>query len=113
MAAAPGDDHRLVHVHPGCEHRQHRPAEDPRATGLVNVGQRITGAISTAMLASLVVLGLWAGAPSGTSIADGTASLSDMRSAFGDVFIFMTLMSIAGVVLGLFVRDRTLEQKRQ
>jgi EmrB/QacA subfamily drug resistance transporter len=87
--------------------------EIPRATGLVNVGQRITGAISTAMLASLLVLGLqWTGAPSGTSIADGTAPLSDMRTAFGDVFIFMTLMSIAGVVLGFFVRDRTLEQKK-
>jgi predicted MFS family arabinose efflux permease len=87
--------------------------EIPRATGLVNVGQRITGAVSTASLASLLVIALgWTGAPSGASIADGTAPLGDMRTAFGDVFIFMTVLSLIGVVLGAFVRDHTLERKK-
>jgi EmrB/QacA subfamily drug resistance transporter len=87
--------------------------EIPRATGLVNVGQRITGAVSTAALASLLVVALgWTDAPAGASIADGTASLEDMHTAFGDVFLFMTGMSIVGVVLGAFVRDHTLERKK-
>jgi hypothetical protein len=35
-----------------------------------------------------------------------------MHNAFGDVFLFMTGMSIVGVVLGAFVRDHTLERKK-
>lgn len=90
-----------------------KQSEIPRATGLVNVGQRITGALSTATLASLLVIGLgWTDAPAGSSIAEGTAPLSDMRAAFGDVFIFMTVLSLVGVVLGAFVRDHTLERKQ-
>ncbi|MGE0057094.1 MAG: MDR family MFS transporter [Dehalococcoidia bacterium] len=90
-----------------------KQSEIPRATGLVNVGQRITGAVSTATLASLLVVALgWTGAPVGSSIAEGTAPLSDMRTAFGDVFIFMTVLSLVGVVLGAFVRDHTLERKQ-
>lgn len=87
--------------------------EVPRATGLVNVGQRITGAVSTATLASLLVIALgWAGAPEGSSIADGTAPLGDMQSAFTDVFLLMTAMSLVGVGLGFFIRDHTLERKK-
>jgi MFS family permease len=87
--------------------------EIPRATGLVNVGQRITGAVSTAALASLLVIALgWTDAPAGASIADGTASLADMRTAFQYVFLFMCCLSMFGAFLGAFVRDHTLERKK-
>jgi EmrB/QacA subfamily drug resistance transporter len=87
--------------------------EIPRATGLVNVGQRITGAVSTATVASLLSIALgWTNAPAGASIADNSAPVDAMRTAFSDVFLVMTVLSLVGVVLGAFVRDHMLERKK-
>src|SRR5262249_38071707 len=81
----------------------------PRATALGNVGQRLMGAASTAVLTTALVIGLHsAGAPAGTSIADGTAPVPLMVTAFQDTFLLMTVVSLAGVLLAYFLRDRVL-----
>jgi predicted MFS family arabinose efflux permease len=83
----------------------------PRATALVNVGQRIDGALATAVLTTVLVVSLHiSGAPAGTSISDGTAPVPLMVRAFRDAFLLMTALSIVGLVLAFFVRDRVLEQ---
>jgi EmrB/QacA subfamily drug resistance transporter len=83
----------------------------PRATALVNVGQRIDGALSSAVLTTILVIGLQlTNAPAGTSIAEGTAPADDMATAFHYAFLVMTALSCVGLVLSLFVRDRVLEQ---
>ena len=85
-----------------------------RATGLVNVGQRIDTAFSTAVLTSVLLLGLHlAGAPAGTSIAAGTAPVEDMLTAFRYAFIFMSAMCVVGLVMALFLRDRLWEEQRR
>jgi predicted MFS family arabinose efflux permease len=84
-----------------------------RATGLVNVGQRIDTAFSTAVLTSILILGLSiAGAPSGTSISDGTAPVHDMLLAFRYAFYFMSCMCILGLGLAFFLRDKLWEEQR-
>ncbi len=86
----------------------------PRATSLVNMGQRINGALSTAILTTVLVVSLrWAGSPAGTSIGDGTAPVALMQTAFQDAFLVMTGVSILGVVLAAFLRDRVLESARR
>jgi DHA2 family multidrug resistance protein len=86
----------------------------PRATSLVNVGQRIDGALSTAVLTTVLVASLhWQGSPAGTSIADGTAPVPFMVQAFKDAFLVMTGLSVVGVVLGYFLRDRVLAEWRE
>jgi DHA2 family multidrug resistance protein len=48
----------------------------PRATSLVNVGQRMNSAFATAILTTILIVALaHSGAPAGTSIADGSAPL--------------------------------------
>ena len=85
-----------------------------RATGLVNVGQRIDTAFSTAVLTSVLLLGLHlAGAPAGTSIAAGTAPVEDMLAAFRYAFVFMSAMCVVGLVTALFLRDRLWEEQRR
>jgi len=84
-----------------------------RATGLVNVGQRIDTAFSTAVLTSILILGLHiAGAPKGTSISDGTAPVHDMLLAFRYAFYFMSCMCILGLGLAYFLRDKLWEEQR-
>jgi hypothetical protein len=81
----------------------------PRATALVNVGQRINGAMSTALLTTVLVLTLqWHGAPSGTSITDGSAPLPFMVRSFHDAFWLMTAVSGVGLVMAFFLHDRVL-----
>jgi MFS family permease len=85
-----------------------------RATGLVNVGQRIDTAFSTAVLTSILLLGLHiAGAPEGTSIAAGTAPVHDMLLAFRYAFYFMTCMCILGLGMAFFLRDKLWEEQRR
>src|SRR5438105_14342112 len=70
--------------------------EMPRATALVNVGQRIQGAFSTAMLTTVLVASLhFLNPPAGSSIANGTAPVPLMVKAFHNAFYVMTAMSIA------------------
>jgi predicted MFS family arabinose efflux permease len=87
--------------------------EMPRATALVNVGQRVDGALSSAILTTVLVAGLrWAGAPAGTSIAEGNAPVDLMMEAFRDAFWLMTALSCIGLVLAFFVHDRVLEEEK-
>jgi len=87
--------------------------EMPRATALVNVGQRVAGAFSTAMLTSVLVLSLHAlGAPPGSSIANGTAPLPLMVKSFHNAFLLMTAMSVGGILLATRLRDRVLEEHK-
>ncbi len=86
----------------------------PRATALVNVGQRVDGALSSAVLTTVLVFSLHlTGAPAGTSIADGTAPVADMATAFRSAFVVMTVLSVAGLGLAFFIRDRVLEEHRR
>jgi EmrB/QacA subfamily drug resistance transporter len=83
----------------------------PRATSLVNVGQRIDTAFSTAVLTTVLIVGLtFTGAPAGTSIAAGDAPLENMRETFDYAFLLMTAISLAGVALAWFLRDHVLEE---
>jgi DHA2 family multidrug resistance protein len=83
----------------------------PRATALVNVTQRINGAVSTAILTTILVISLQLhNAPSGTSITDGTVSLDLMLDAFRDAFWVMSGVSVIGLIMSFFLRDRLLEE---
>jgi EmrB/QacA subfamily drug resistance transporter len=84
----------------------------PRATALVTTGQRLTTAFSTAILSSVLVVGLtFTNAPVGTSIAAGTAPIDDQQTAFKFVFWLMTGLSIVGILLATRLRDDALDQK--
>ncbi len=90
------------------------PPELPRATSLVNVCQRLTTAFSTAMLSSVLIVGLTvAGAPAGTSIAEGDAPIGAMEQTFRYAFWLMTGLSIFGIVLASRLRDYVLEEHRR
>ncbi|HEX2281621.1 MAG TPA: MFS transporter, partial [Thermomicrobiales bacterium] len=81
----------------------------PRATALVTTGQRLTTAFSTAILSSVLVVGLtFTGAPDGTSIAAGTAPIDDQQTAFKYVFWLMTGLSCFGILLAWRLRDDAL-----
>ena len=83
----------------------------PRATALVNVGQRINGAMSTAILTTVLLISLqWHGAPAGTSITDGSAPLPFMLRSFHDAFWVMTAVSAVGMVMACFLQDRVLAE---
>ncbi|MFN8583766.1 MAG: MDR family MFS transporter [Dehalococcoidia bacterium] len=86
----------------------------PRATALVNTGQRINGAIATAIVTTVLVFSLrWHGAPEGTSITSGTAPLSFMLRSFRDAFWLMTGLSTVGLALSFFLHDRVLVEWRE
>lgn len=88
--------------------------EIPRATSLVNVGQRIDGALATAVLTTVLVFSLqWVGAPAGTSISAGTAPVPLMVEAFHYAFLVMTALCVVGMVMAFFLRDRVLEEYRR
>jgi MFS family permease len=82
-----------------------------RATSLVNVCQRISTAFATATLTTVLILGLkLTDAPVGTSISAGDAPVDAMVQAFRYAFYVMTAISIAGIVMGWFLRDHLLEE---
>jgi EmrB/QacA subfamily drug resistance transporter len=83
----------------------------PRATSLVNMCQRVDTAFSTAILTSVLIIGLpLTGAPAGTSIAEGDAPIANMRETFDYAFILMTAISVVGILLANFLRDHALEE---
>lgn len=87
--------------------------EMARATALVNVGQRLDGALSSALLTTVLVVGLrWSGAPAGTSIAEGTAPVANVLHAFRYAFLVMTAISLAGVGLAYFLHDHVWSEHR-
>ncbi len=86
----------------------------PRATSLVNVGQRMTSAFATAILTTVLVVSLaHSGAPAGTSVIEGTAPLPNMITAFHYAFYLMTVMSLVGVVIAFFIHDPRWEEARR
>ncbi len=88
--------------------------ELPRATSLVNVCQRLTTAFSTAMLSSVLIVGLTvAGAPAGTSIAAGDAPIGAMTQTFRYAFWLMTGLSIFGIFMASRLRDYVLEEHQR
>jgi DHA2 family multidrug resistance protein len=82
----------------------------PRATALVNTGQRITGALSSALLVTALTVSLHLhGAPEGASVTGNQqASLPLMLTAFKDMFLMMTLISLVGMGAAWFLKDRVL-----
>ncbi|HWO93601.1 MAG TPA: DHA2 family efflux MFS transporter permease subunit [Dehalococcoidia bacterium] len=85
-----------------------------RATALTNVGFRLYGAVSTAVLTTVLTLSLgWHGAPEGSSITRGTAPLNFMSKAFDDAFLLMTGVTAIALLLALFLRDPVLEAVRR
>ncbi len=96
-----------------CAYNTVDPDQMPRATALVNGLFRVFGAITTALMTTALVVSLsWHGAPEGSSITDGTASINFMVEAFNDAFLLMALISLLGIILSLFIRDRVLEGLR-
>jgi MFS family permease len=86
----------------------------PRATSLVTTGQRLTTAFSTAILTSVLVVGLtFTNAPDGTSIAAGTAPIDDQQTAFRYVFYLMTALSCFGILLASRLRDDAIEGRKE
>jgi EmrB/QacA subfamily drug resistance transporter len=83
----------------------------PRATSLVTTGQRLTTAFSTAILTTILIVGLtFTNAPAGTTIAEGTAPVAAQAQAFRYAFLVMTGMSILGILLASRLRDEALEK---
>jgi EmrB/QacA subfamily drug resistance transporter len=88
--------------------------ELPRATSLVTTAQRLTTAFSTAILSTVLIIGLsLTNAPVGTSIAAGTAPLDDQAQAFRYAFWLMTGLSIVGIILASRLRDEALERQKK
>ena len=84
-----------------------------RATALVNMLFRIFGSISTALLTTILAVSLTDhGAPAGASITRGTAPIHFMVGAFHDAFLVMSVVTVVGIVLSLFLKDRVLEEFR-
>lgn len=84
-----------------------------RATALTNIAFRLFGSLSIAALTMLLALSLdWHGAPDGSSITRRTAPVHFVSEAFQDAFLAMTALTVVAVVLGLFLRDRVLEEAR-
>ena len=52
------------------------------------------------------------GAPEGTTITSGQAPLPILSRAFDDAFMLMAGMTVVGILLSLFLRDRVLEDLR-
>ena len=92
-----------------CTYNAVPDGEIPRATSLVNTAQRLIGAVSTALIATVLVASLRIhGAPPGASIIQGTASPSLTVIAFRDAFYAMTALSLVGIGIALFLQDRVL-----
>lgn len=92
-----------------CTYNAVPEGQIPRATALVNTAQRLIGAISTALISTILIASLRLhGAPAGASIISGTAPASLTVIAFRDAFYVMTGLSLVGIVLSLFLRDRVL-----
>jgi EmrB/QacA subfamily drug resistance transporter len=92
-----------------CTYNAVPEGQIPRATALVNTAQRLIGAVSTALIATILIVSLSLhGAPAGASIVEGTAPPALTITAFRDAFYFMTGLSVVGIVLSLFLQDRVL-----
>ncbi len=84
-----------------------------RATAMVNMLFRIFGSMSTAILTTILAVSLTErGAPAGASITEGTAPLNFMVDAFHDAFLGMSLLTVVGIGLSLFLKDHVLEEFR-
>lgn len=85
-----------------------------RGAALANMGFRLYGALTAALLTTVLGVSLSVrGAPEGSSIVAGTAPPQLMFKAFDDAFLVMTLVAAVGLVVALFVNDRILEQAKR
>jgi EmrB/QacA subfamily drug resistance transporter len=92
-----------------CTYNAVPEGQIPRATALVNTTQRLIGAVSAALIALVLLASLHLhGAPAGSSIVNGTAPAALTLTAFRDAFFFMTALSVLGILLSTFLRDRVL-----
>jgi EmrB/QacA subfamily drug resistance transporter len=83
----------------------------PRATALTNMLFRVFGAVSTAILTTILLLSLrFQGAPEGSNVASGTVPIPFLQDAFSHAFYAMSLLAIVGVGLSLFLHDRALDE---
>lgn len=82
-----------------------------RATALVNMLFRVFGSMATAILTTILVFSLQSqGAPPDASITRGTAPLPIMVEAFHDAFLAMSLLTVVGIALAMFLKDPVLEE---
>lgn len=85
----------------------------PRATALVNTGQRLTGALSAAMLTTVLLFSLHRhGAPAGASVSISKVATSLMFEAFRETFLLMTALTLIAVAMACFLHDRVLARWR-
>ncbi len=85
----------------------------PRATSLMNMFMRVNSSFITAILTTILITSLWLHhAPAGSAIADGTAPVPLMLTAFREAFLAMTVVTICGIAMAFFLRDRVLEAHR-
>ncbi|MSQ25664.1 MAG: DHA2 family efflux MFS transporter permease subunit [Dehalococcoidia bacterium] len=84
-----------------------------RATVLTQMGFRIFGSMSVALLTTSLAVSLTAhGAPAGSSIVEGTAPTAFVFDAFRDTFLALSALAVAGACLSLFIRDKALDDQR-
>jgi EmrB/QacA subfamily drug resistance transporter len=82
-----------------------------RATALQNVSQRVFGAVSTALLTTILILALALhGAPAGSTISSGQAPVRFLVASFSDAFLAMAVVAVAGTLLAFRLRDTVLEE---
>ena len=66
-------------------------------------------AFSTAAMTTILVLSLgWHGAPSGSSITEGTAPVPFMVDAFSDAYLAIAPVVLLGLSVSLLLKDGTL-----
>jgi hypothetical protein len=86
----------------------------PRATALLNMFMRVNSSFVTAILTSVLVMSLaFHGAPAGSSIANRTAPLPFMLTAFREAFWLQTVITACGVGMAFFLKDRVLNEWRR
>lgn len=86
----------------------------PRATALTNMLFRMFGAVSTAILTSILFLSLRAqGAPAGSSVTTGNTPVPFLEDAFSHAFFAMSVLAVVGITMSLFLHDKALDDLRE
>ena len=84
-----------------------------RATVLTQMGFRIFGSMSVALLTTSLAISLrFHGAPEGASIVERTAPTAFVFAAFQDTFLLLTILAVVGTGLSFFLRDKVLDEQR-
>lgn len=88
------------------------PSDMSRATSLVNVLIRLFGSTTTAVLTTFLIFFLGQHGAPNASITGGSAPLGALTASFDDVFIVMSIVSVIGMCLALFLKDPFLDKAR-